>query len=42
MKTFLGVDIGSSKSHAIIADERGNVLGFGEGGPGNHEVVGYA
>ena len=42
MKTFLGVDIGSSKSHAIIADEYGNVLGFGEGGPGNHEVVGYA
>ena len=42
MKTFLGVDIGSSKSHAIIADECGNVLGFGEGGPGNHEVVGYA
>jgi N-acetylglucosamine kinase-like BadF-type ATPase len=39
---FLGVDIGSSKSHAIIADELGRVHGFGEGGPGNHEVVGYA
>jgi N-acetylglucosamine kinase-like BadF-type ATPase len=40
-KYFLGVDIGSSKSHAIIADEMGNIHGFGEGGPGNHEVVGY-
>ena len=39
---FLGVDIGSSKSHAIIADGMGNIHGFGEGGPGNHEVVGYA
>jgi len=39
---FLGVDIGGSKSHALIADETGRVLGFGAGGPGNHEVVGYS
>jgi N-acetylglucosamine kinase-like BadF-type ATPase len=38
---YLGVDIGGTKSHALIADEEGNVLGFGVGGPGNHEVVGY-
>ncbi len=38
---FLGVDIGSSKSHACIADETGQVLGFGIGGAGNHESVGY-
>jgi N-acetylglucosamine kinase-like BadF-type ATPase len=38
---FLGVDIGSTTSRAILADGGGNVLGFGEGGPGNHEVVGY-
>ena len=38
---FLGVDIGSTDSHALIADEHGNALGFGQGGPGNHEVVGY-
>jgi N-acetylglucosamine kinase-like BadF-type ATPase len=38
---FLGVDIGSTKSHALIADGTGHVLGFGKGGPGNHEVVGY-
>ncbi|NIM93107.1 MAG: hypothetical protein GTO18_05280 [Anaerolineales bacterium] len=41
-KVFLGVDIGSSSSHALIVDEHGSVLGFGHGGPGNHEVVGYA
>jgi N-acetylglucosamine kinase-like BadF-type ATPase len=39
---FLGVDIGSTNSQAIITDDLGNILGFGEGGPGNHEVVGYA
>ena len=39
---FLGVDIGSTNSQAIITDNLGNILGFGEGGPGNHEVVGYA
>ncbi len=38
---FLGVDIGGSKSHALISDERGNALGFSTYGPGNHEVVGY-
>jgi len=38
---YLGVDIGSSKTHALIADDRGNALGFGCCGAGNHEVVGY-
>ncbi len=38
---FLGIDIGATKSHALIADEDGRVLGFGEGGPGNHEMIGY-
>ncbi len=38
---FLGVDIGSSKSHACVADETGQVLGFGSAGAGNHESVGY-
>lgn len=36
---FLGVDIGGSKSHALIADESGQAVGFGQGGPGNYEVV---
>ena len=39
---YLGVDIGGTKSHALIADADGNALGFGYYGPGNHEEVGYA
>jgi N-acetylglucosamine kinase-like BadF-type ATPase len=38
---FLGVDIGGTKSHALIADAQGNAHGFGVHGPGNHEEVGY-
>jgi N-acetylglucosamine kinase-like BadF-type ATPase len=38
---FLGVDIGGTKTHALISDEAGNALGFGSYGPGNHEEVGY-
>jgi N-acetylglucosamine kinase-like BadF-type ATPase len=37
----LGTDIGGTKTHALIADENGHVVGFGETGPGNHETVGY-
>jgi N-acetylglucosamine kinase-like BadF-type ATPase len=38
---FLGVDIGGTKSHALIADHKGTAVGFGSYGPGNHEDVGY-
>jgi N-acetylglucosamine kinase-like BadF-type ATPase len=38
---FLGVDIGGTKSHALVSDDKGNALGFGTYGPGNHEEVGY-
>lgn len=41
LRFFLGIDIGGSKSHALIADENGRALGFAHAGPGNHEVVGY-
>ncbi|HSN75157.1 MAG TPA: BadF/BadG/BcrA/BcrD ATPase family protein [Anaerolineae bacterium] len=41
MSYYLGIDIGATKSHALLADEHGCAAGFGEGGPGNHEVVGY-
>lgn len=41
MRYYLGVDIGGSKSHALIADETGQALGFAHAGPGNHEVVDY-
>jgi N-acetylglucosamine kinase-like BadF-type ATPase len=43
MTTYLlGVDIGSSKTHALIADAHGRPLGLGHAGAGNHEGVGYA
>jgi N-acetylglucosamine kinase-like BadF-type ATPase len=38
---FLGVDTGATKSHALIADESGRAIGFGEAGPGNPEGIGY-
>lgn len=38
----LGVDIGSSKTHALVVREDGAVLGAGEAGAGNHQTVGYA
>ena len=41
MRYYLGVDIGGTKSHALLTDEAGNALSFAEAGPGNHEVVGY-
>jgi len=40
-KILLGVDIGATKTRALLADENGGVLGFGKAGPGNHETVGY-
>ena len=41
MRFFLGVDLGGTKTHLAIADESGQLVGFGEGGPGNHQSVGY-
>lgn len=41
MRYFLGVDVGATKTHALIADEGGQAVGFGQAGPGNHESVGY-
>jgi N-acetylglucosamine kinase-like BadF-type ATPase len=38
---FLGIDIGATKSHALIADERGHAVGFGQSGSGNYEDVGW-
>ncbi|HXV45033.1 MAG TPA: BadF/BadG/BcrA/BcrD ATPase family protein, partial [Anaerolineae bacterium] len=38
---FLGIDTGATKSHALIADESGQALGFATGGTGNPEIVGY-
>lgn len=38
---FLGIDTGATKSHALIADETGQALGFGRGGPGNPDIISY-
>jgi activator of 2-hydroxyglutaryl-CoA dehydratase len=40
-KILLGVDIGGTKTRALLVDENGSVLGFGKAGPGNHESVGW-
>jgi N-acetylglucosamine kinase-like BadF-type ATPase len=40
-KILLGVDIGGTKTRALLFDENGAVLGFGKAGPGNHETVGW-
>jgi N-acetylglucosamine kinase-like BadF-type ATPase len=42
MKYYLGVDVGGTKTHALLADETGQALGLATGGPGNWEGVGYA
>lgn len=41
MDLFLGVDVGGSKTHALIMDGQGNLLGFGKAAGGNPEMVGY-
>ena len=41
MNYFLGIDVGSSKTHALIVDEAGRCVGFGKSGGGNHQSVGY-
>ena len=38
---FLGIDIGATKTDALIADETGRALGLVRVGPGNHQTVGY-
>lgn len=41
MRYFLGVDVGSSKTDAMIACEVGRCLGYGKSSGGNHQTVGY-
>ena len=35
------MDVGGTKTHALVADENGEVLGFGQAGGGNPESKGY-
>jgi N-acetylglucosamine kinase-like BadF-type ATPase len=37
----MGIDIGGTKSHALIADEQGQAASFGRAGAGNWETVGW-
>src|SRR5512143_585335 len=41
MNYFLGIDVGSSKTHALIADDTGKCIGFGKAGGGNHQSMRY-
>lgn len=38
---FLGMDVGGTKTHALVSDEDGEVIGFGQAGGGNPEGKGY-
>ena len=38
---FLGLDAGGTKTHAMIANGTGHVLGFAREGPGNWQSVGF-
>jgi len=42
MRYFLGIDVGASKTYALLADENRMCCGFGRFSGGNHQVVGYA
>jgi len=40
MNHLLGVDGGASKTLCLVASEDGHIVGFGPGGPSNHQVCG--
>jgi N-acetylglucosamine kinase-like BadF-type ATPase len=37
---LLGIDVGNSKTHTLIADLSGNLIGFAKSGCGSYEVLG--
>ena len=39
---FLGVDVGNTKTHALICSEDGTAVGAYTGGAANHEAHGHA
>ena len=41
MDHFLGIDVGGSKTHALISDANGSAVGFASAGAGNWEDIGY-
>ena len=40
-KYFLGVDVGATKTHAMVASDRGEILSLGRAGRGNPSLIGY-
>jgi N-acetylglucosamine kinase-like BadF-type ATPase len=42
MVLILGIDSGATKTTSVIANEDGEILGTGEAGPSNYQVVGIA
>ncbi|MFM1918770.1 MAG: hypothetical protein RLZZ303_404 [Candidatus Hydrogenedentota bacterium] len=40
MAYYMGIDAGGTKTHCLIADGEGTVLGFGKAGTGNYEGYG--
>ncbi len=40
MSLVLGIDGGGSKTHAVVTDDEGNLMGFATNGPSNWETVG--
>ena len=40
MDHFLGLDAGGTKTHCLIGDDQGNIVGFGRAGTGNYESHG--
>ncbi|AZN39322.1 ATPase [Paenibacillus albus] len=38
MAYYVGIDAGGSKTHALVTDEHGHVLGKGISGNGNHQI----
>ncbi|MBI2423304.1 MAG: hypothetical protein HYV27_10780 [Candidatus Hydrogenedentes bacterium] len=37
MSYYLGLDAGGTKTYCLVGNERGEILGFGQGGTGNYE-----
>ncbi len=40
MAYYLGLDAGGTKTHCLISNRDGDIVGFGEGGTGNYEYEG--
>lgn len=37
---YLGVDGGTTRTRAVLGDDTGHIVGYGDGGPSNYQIVG--